>query len=136
MFAFLLWPAAWLAAGLAAVLFQADPAFPIPEWLVGALPVLNYVLNEVIIRIGGDLSADDKKNLVYAVSISIVAGLILFGGAPLPEGAPGDPGGTTLDVIVPYALAMGTYGILVLGWAWKGAQAIHDTLDALGRRTA
>lgn len=106
--------------------------FPIPEWVVGALPILNYVLNEVIIRIGGDLSSEDKGNLVYAVSISIVAALVLFGATPPPEAAPGLPDSGAIDVWVPYLLTLSTWALFVLGWAWKGAQAIHDTLSALG----
>lgn len=108
--------------------------FPIPEWLVGALPVLNYLINEAIIRFGGDLSGEDKSNLVYAVSIALVAGLVLFGATPPPEAMPGVPEGGALDVWVPYLLTLGTWALFVLGWAWKGAVAIHDTLSALGGR--
>ncbi len=108
--------------------------FLIPDWLIGALPILNYVLNEIIIRVGAGWSSEDKENLVYAVSIAIVAGLILFGAAPLPEGAPTVPEGGSIADLAPYIIAVGGYAVLVLGWAWKGAVALHDTLSALGRR--
>ncbi|MCE7937029.1 MAG: hypothetical protein DYG90_00215 [Chloroflexi bacterium CFX6] len=131
---FLVTLAAALAAVLWSALFQADTPFPIPEWLVGVLPVINYVLNEAIIRFGGDLSSEDKSNLVYAVSIALVSGLVLLSGTELPSAPPGAPTAGTLDVIVPYLLALGAWALFVLGWAWKGAVAIHDTLSAMGKR--
>ncbi len=131
---FLLTLAAASAAALWSVLFQTDTPFPIPEWLVGVLPVINFLVNEAIIRFGGSLSSDDKKNLVFAVSIAIVSGLVLFGGAALPSAPPDAPTAGTLDVLVPYILALGAWALFVLGWAWKGAIAIHDTLSAMGKR--
>ena len=125
-----------LLVALWSALFQADTPFPIPAWLVGVLPVINYLINEGIIRFGGNLSTEDKENLVNAVSIALVSGLVLLGGTELPAAAPDMPTSTALAVIVPYLLALGAWALFVLGWAWKGAIAIHDTLSALGKRAS
>lgn len=95
--------------------------FQIPDWLIGALPVINYILNELIIRFGGDLSSEGKQNLVTAVSIAIAAGLALFGAVPVPA----SPDTTLLTDWVPYVVLLG-------GWLWGGAKALHDLLEALG----
>ncbi len=105
---------------------QAPGAFEIPAWLIGVLPVLNYILNEAIIRVAPEMSGDDKRNLVTAVSIALVAGLAIFGAVTLPEPVP--TSGLVEDW-VPWV-------IVVLGWAWGGAKAIHDGVDAVGKRAS
>ena len=42
--------------------------FAMPAWLIGLLPVINYDLNEAIIRLAPHRSGQDKRNLVRAVS--------------------------------------------------------------------
>lgn len=101
------------------------PEFNIPDWLVGALPVINFIVNELIVRIGGDLSSDGKKNLVTSVSVAIAAGLAVFGGVEIPAG----PETSLLMDWAPYVLGIGLY-------VWGGAKGIHDALEALGVKDA
>ena len=50
-------------------LLQAVVApFAMPAWLIGLLPVIHYGLNEAIIRLAPQMSGQDKRNLVRAVS--------------------------------------------------------------------
>lgn len=59
-------------------------AFAMPMWLVGLLPVLNYGLNEAIIRLAPTMAGADKRNLVRAVSITVVVGLVIFRAVTAP----------------------------------------------------
>lgn len=113
-------------AVLAAVWLLQTVAFAMPAWLIGILPVINYGLNEGIIRLAPNMSGTDKRNLVRAVSITIVLGLVIFRAvnAPVPP-----TGSTLLEDWAPYAL-------LLLGWIWAGAIVVHDGLDAAGKRVS
>lgn len=104
---------------------QPQP-FQMPGWLIGLLPVINYGLNEFLIRLAPNMSGTDKRNLVRAVSITIVLGLVIFRAVTAP--AP-PTGSTLLEDWAPYAL-------LLLGWIWAGAQVVHDGIDAAGKRVS
>lgn len=108
-------------------LLQAVVApFAMPAWLIGLLPVINYGLNEAIIRLAPHMSGQDKRNLVRAVSITVVVGLLLFRAVSLPAPLP------TTMLIEDWA----PWALLLLGWIWAGAQVVHDAIDAAGKRTA
>lgn len=119
-------PAVWLLQAVA-------PEFPIPAWLIGALPVLAFGLTELIVRMGGSLSGDQKRALYRAVCLTIVGALVLFGQAPVPFDLPATPANPMdPDAVGAFVAALLAYGGAVFTWAWGGGKTLHDLLDAAG----
>lgn len=123
----LLLPAVWLLQAVA-------PEFPVPGWLLGALPVLSFALTELIVRLGGgSLTGDEKRALYRAVCLAIVGGLVLFGQATVPFDLPAAPGNPLdPDAVGSFVAAILAYAGAVFTWAWGGGKTIHDLLDAAG----
>lgn len=119
-------PAAWLLQVVA-------PDFPIPGWLIGALPVLSYALTELVVRLGGDLTGEQKRALFRAVCLGIVGALVLFGQVTLPFGLPSLPASwLDPDAVGAFVLAASAYATAVFGYIWGGGKLLHDLLDAAG----
>jgi hypothetical protein len=133
-------PAAWLVQLAQTVLAPAvwllqavAPELPIPGWLIGALPVIAFGLTELIVRMGGSLSGDQKRALYRAVCLTIVGGLVLFGQAPVPFDLPATPANPLdPDAVGAFVAALLAYGGAVFTWAWGGGKTLHDLLDAAG----
>jgi hypothetical protein len=121
-------PAAWLLQVVA-------PDFPIPSWLIGSLPVLSYALTELVVRLGGNLTGEQKKALFRAVCLVIVGALVLLGQVTLPFGLPGLPTSwLDPDAVGAFVLAATAYAGAVFGFVWGGGKLLHDLLDAVGVR--
>lgn len=119
-------PAAWLLQAVA-------PEFPIPGWLVGALPVLSFALTELVVRLGGNLTGEQKRALFRAVCLGIVGALVLFGRVTLPFGLPSLPASwLDPDAVGAFVLAASAYATAAFGYIWGGGKALHDLLDAAG----
>lgn len=120
-------PAVWLLQAVA-------PTFPIPGWLIGTLPVLAFGLTELIVRLGGSLTGDQKRGVFRAVCLAIVGGLVLFGQTAIPFDLPATPDTMDPDAIGAFVAAILAYGGSVFTWAWGGGKTLHDLLDAAGMR--
>ena len=119
-------PAAWLLQVVA-------PSFPIPGWLIGALPVLSFGLTELTVRLGGNLTGEQKKALHRAVCLVIVGALVLFGQVTLPFGLPSIPADwLDPDAVGAFVLAASAYATAVFAYIWGGGKLLHDALDAVG----
>lgn len=119
-------PAVWLLQAVA-------PEFPVPGWLIGALPVLAFGLTELIVRMGGGLTGDQKRALYRAVCLAIVGALVLFGQASVPFDLPATPANPLdPDAVGAFVAALLAYGGAVFTWAWGGGKTLHDLLDAAG----
>lgn len=123
---FLFAPAVWLLQAVA-------PEFPVPGWLIGALPVLAFGLTELIVRMNGALTGDQKRALYRAVCLAIVGALVLFGQTPVPFDLPATPANPLdPDAVGAFVAALLAYGGAVFTWAWSGGKTLHDLLDAAG----
>lgn len=121
-------PAAWLLQVVA-------PDFPIPGWLIGSLPVLSYAITELTVRLGGNLTGEQKKALHRAVCLLIVGALVLFGQVTLPFGLPAIPADwLDPDAVGVFIMAAALYATSVFGYIWGGGKLLHDLLDAAGFR--
>lgn len=120
-------PAAWLLQVVA-------PAFVIPGWLVGALPILSFGLTEFVVRVGGALTGEQKKALYRAVCLVIVGGLVLSGQTPIPFDLPAIPNPLEVDALGGFITAILAYAGAVFAYIWGGGKLLHDGLDALGFR--
>lgn len=121
-------PAAWLLQVVA-------PDFPIPSWLIGSLPVLSFLLTEAVVRLGGNLTGEQKRALYRAVCLLIVGALVLFGQVTLPFGLPAIPADwLDPDAVGAFILAVSAYATAVFAYVWGGGKALHDLLDAVGIR--
>lgn len=119
-------PAVWLLQAVA-------PEFHVPGWLIGALPVLAFGLTELIVRMGGGLTGDQKRALYRAVCLAIVGALVLFGQASVPFDLPATPANPLdPDAVGAFVAALLAYGGAVFTWAWGGGKTLHDLLDAAG----
>ncbi len=120
-------PAAWLLQVVA-------PDFVIPGWLVGALPILSFGLTELVVRLGGSLTGEQKKALYRAVCLVIVGGLVLSGQTPIPFDLPAIPNPLEVDALGGFITAILAYAGAVFAYIWGGGKLLHDGLDALGFR--
>lgn len=121
-------PAAWLLQVVA-------PDFAIPGWVIGALPILSYAMTELVVRLGGNLTGEQKKALFRAVCLVIVGALVLFGQVTLPFGLPNVPTNwLDPDAVGTFIAAGVAYAGLVFTYIWGGGKLLHDLLDAAGVR--
>lgn len=112
-------------ASAASVAQGEIPPFVLPAWFLGLVPTIVWLLNAVIFKAiesgtGKELDSTAKRIIVIALSLAIVAGLILSGSVALPAPIPSEPD----------PLAWGAWVLLLAGYAWAGATMIYALIEA------
>lgn len=121
-------PLAWL-------LQTVVPDLALPGWLIGALPVLSFSLAELIVRIGGNLTGEQKRALYRGICLAIVGGLVVTGQTPMPFHLPALPSSPyDLDAVGAFIPAIALYASGTFLYIWGGGKTLHDLLDAVGFR--
>lgn len=108
-----------------APVLQEPPAFVLPGWFLGAIPVIAWFLNTVLFKTiesgtGTQFDSTTKRIVVMAICLAMAAGLILSGSVALPAPIPSEPD----------PVAWGAWILLIAGYAWAGATSIFAAVEA------